>query len=302
MTLLKYLLLFPLFTFCSNGQTEAGVEFAPGEKYEQSVTIPPLPDKLSFASEAVPIDYFDVREAILREMTVITYWHSSMTQILLLDNRFGKVIKEILKEEKIPQDFYYLCIAESGLHPAVSGAGAAGYWQFLEGTAKEYGLVVNDEVDERYNLEKSTRAACAYFKKAYATFGSWTMAAASYNIGMSNVKYRIEKQSIKNYYDMQFPEETARYLFRALAFKSIMADPKRYGFVIDEEYLYRPFEYKKVEVEGPIANWSDFAAEHKTNFKLLKIFNPWIRANNMENKQKNKFVVKVPVEGFREKR
>ena len=166
MTLLKYLLLFPLFTFCSNGQTEAGVEFAPGEKYEQSVTIPQLPDKLSFASEEVPMDYFDVREAILREMTVITYWHSSMTQILLLDNRFGKVIKEILKEEKIPQDFYYLCIAESGLHPAVSGAGAAGYWQFLEGTAKEYGLVVNDEVDERYNLEKSTRAACSYFKKA----------------------------------------------------------------------------------------------------------------------------------------
>ena len=270
-----------------------------GGGLEQVVRIPPLPAELTFAGENVPLKYMDVKEALQREMTVITYWHASLTYILQLNNRYEKTIKAILKEEQIPEDFYYLCIAESGLQPVVSPVDAEGYWQFLAPTAKEYGLVVDDEVDERYNIEKSTRAAAAYFKKAYAEFGTWTMAAASFNIGFSNVRFRMNVQSQKNYYDVQFPEETSRYLFRALAFKTILADPQTYGFKIEKDQLFPPLEYSEVKVNGPVANWSVFAAKYKTNFKILKIYNQWIRANMMVNKKGRTYVVKVPKEGVR---
>ncbi len=181
----------------------------------------------------------------------------------------------------------------------VSPAGAEGYWQFLRGTAKQYGLTVDEEVDERYNIEKSTRAAAAYFKKGREEFGSWTLSAASYNIGLENVRYRIRMQSESNYYDMQFPEETGRYVFRALAFKIIMADPEKYGFFIDSDKLFPPLRYKEVDVKGAVSNWSDFARQHNTNFKILKIYNQWIRANMLHNKTGNSYKVKVPEKGYR---
>lgn len=285
---IRLLLLLPLLSFCTYGSS-----------VEQVVTIPPIPTEISFAGEKVPLQYMDVKEALQREMLVITYWHASLTYILQLNNRYEATIKNILKEEGISEDFYYLCIAESGLQPVISPANASGYWQFLASTAKESGLVVDDEVDERYNIEKSTRAAAAYFKRAYLEFGTWTMAAASFNIGLSDVRYRMEIQSQKNYYDTQFPEETTRYLFRALAFKTILANPELYGFKIEKDQLYPPLEYTEVTVTGPIENWSAFAAKYKTNFKLLKIYNQWIRANRMENKAKRTYMVKVPKEDSR---
>lgn len=293
---LKYLVLLPLLTFCTNGGTSANSNDSVG----QVVTLPALPKQLSFSGEKVPLNYLDVRESLQREMMVITYWHANLAYILQLNGRYEKEIKDILKQEGISEDFYYLCIAESGLQPVASYASAGGYWQFLPGTAKEYGLMVDDEVDERYNVEKSTRAAAAYFKKAYKILGNWTMAAASYNIGLSNVRYRMDKQSQRNYYDTQFPDETARYVFRALAFKAIMTDPEAYGYKIGKEDLYRPYEYTEVTVNGPVENWSVFAAKYKTNFKLLKMYNQWIRANSLVNKTKKSYVVRVPKEGTRE--
>ncbi|NCB98921.1 MAG: lytic transglycosylase domain-containing protein, partial [Bacteroidia bacterium] len=241
----KLLFLIPALSFCTGGGVNSGQTIQNGE---QVAVIPELPSRISFAGEEVPLKYFDVRESLQREMTVITYWHSSMILIFQNDNRYKREIMKILKEEGVPEDFYYLCIAESGLQPVSSYAGACGYWQFLAATAKEYGLVVNDEVDERYNIRKSTYAAAAYFKKAYAELGSWTLAAASYNIGLGNVKYRKKIQFQNNYYDMQFPEETGRYVFRALAFKTIMKDPEKYGFKLDKEQLYPEFDYKEVTV------------------------------------------------------
>jgi len=289
----------PILAFCTGAGNSA---FAEGDisQVDQVVKVPAIPRSLSFAGEDVPLNYFDVKESIQRELMVISYWHASITYIIQLNNRYKDEIKAILKEEGLHEDFYYLCIAESGLQPVVSSANAGGYWQFLAGTAKEYKLIVDEEVDERYNIEKSTRAAAAYFKKAYAEFGTWTMAAASFNIGMSNVRYRMKMQSLKNYYDMQFPEETARYVYRALAFKILLEDPRRFGFYIGAEDLYKPLEYKEVTVKGVVENWSEFAAKHNTNFKLLKMYNQWIRSNKLENRQNHTFVVKVPKEGTRE--
>ncbi len=292
----KLLFLIPALSFCTGGGVNSGQTIQNGE---QVAVIPELPSRISFAGEEVPLKYFDVRESLQREMTVITYWHSSMILIFQNDNRYKREIMKILKDEGVPEDFYYLCIAESGLQPVSSYAGACGYWQFLAATAKEYGLVVNDEVDERYNIRKSTYAAAAYFKKAYAELGSWTLAAASYNIGLGNVKYRKKIQFQNNYYDMQFPEETGRYVFRALAFKTIMKDPEKYGFKLDKEQLYPEFEYKEVTVNTPIENWSAFAAKHRTNFKLLKMYNQWIKANNLTNKNRDTFIVRIPKEGTR---
>ncbi len=297
-------LLMPFISFCTNAESADSLNnrmvYQGNIAFNQDVRIPPIPESASFAGEEVPLHYFDVRESLVREITSLSYLHGTMIFVMQLDNRYGPEIRKILKEEGIHDDFYFLCIAESMLQPLVSPANAAGYWQFLAGTAREYGLVVDNEVDERYNIEKSTRAAAAYFRKAYAEFGSWTMAAASYNTGLTNVRYRMSIQSKENYYDTQFVEETGRYVFRALAFKAILTNREKYGFFISKEELFSPLEYYEVEVKGAVENWSDFAAKHNTNFKLIKIYNQWIRSNKLDNKQKRTYKVKIPAKGFRE--
>ena len=261
----------------------------------QNVVIPKVPQEASFAGERVPLEYFDVRESLQREMLIINYWHGSLSYIVQLSGRYKDLVCKILKEEGVPEDFFYLCVAESSLQPSSSPAGAKGYWQFLSGTAKDYGLEVGSEVDERYHWEKATRAACKYFKKGYQKYGNWTLAAASYNVGMANIDSRIGYQSLSNYYDMQLPLETARYVYRAVAFKIIMNNLKDYGFNIGEEDLYKPIECKEVEVKGPVANWSEFAREHNTNFKMIKMCNEWIRSNKLTNKLGKTYKVLVPV-------
>ncbi len=296
-----FALLIPLLSYCTNADSVENQPVFEGRDVPfQDIRIPPVPKQISFAGEEVPLHFFDIKESLQREITSLSYFHGTMIFIMQLSNRYGPRIREILKEEGVPDDFFYLAIAESGLQPVVSPAGAAGYWQFLPGTAREYGLVVDSEVDERYNIEKSTRAAAAYLKKAYAEFGTWTMAAASYNTGLTNVRYRMNIQSKSNYYDTQFVEETGRYVFRALAFKTILSDPSRYGFNIDQDDLYPPLKYKEVEVKGSVENWSEFAEKHGTNFKLLKMYNQWIRANRLDNKNRRTFKVQIPPEGFRE--
>lgn len=308
-------LLFPLVVCCKEHSTvpdtsevveyindifeapQTGVQ----SDVNQKVVLPPIPKKASFAGEEVPLHYFDVRESLQRELTIITYWHGSLTYIMQLAGRHKPLIDKILKEEGMHPDFFYLCVAESSLQPVVSPANASGYWQFLASTGREYGLEVNNQVDERYHLEKSTRAACRYLKKAYEKYGTWTLAAASYNVGMANVDERIKYQSIKDYYSMQLPLETARYVYRALAFKTIMNNPKEYGFYITDSDKFKPIECKEIVVKGSIANWSEFAARHNTNFKMIKMCNEWIRSNKLDNKQNKTYKVLVPVEGVREK-
>jgi len=261
-----------------------------------------LPKKLSFAGEPVPMDYYDVRENLDREILSTVYFHSQTIRYIKNAPRYFSIIEPILKSNGIPEDFKYLCVAESGFDVrAVSPAKAVGLWQLIESAAKENGLEVNSEVDERYHIEKSTEAACRILKSAYLKFGSWSLVAASYNGGRTFVDRQIDTQKVKSYYDLMFGEETTRYVFRILAFKMVMEEPKKYGFMIDKDQLYPIIETKNIEIKGPVTDWATFAIEKGINYKILKMFNPWLRESFLKNLTRKTYTLKIPEKGFRTK-
>lgn len=262
----------------------------------QALTVDvPLPQEISFAGEKVPLHRIDVQEALRKELIVNTYLHSHTIQLLRNAPRIFARIEPILKEQGIPEDFKYLAVIESNLNPlAVSPAGAVGIWQFMPGTAREVGLEVNNEIDERYNLEKSTLAAAAYLQKAYDNFGTWTLAAASYNAGNNMIRKQMGIQKENDYYDLLLGEETERYVFRILALKEIMSNPQLYHFNVQSA---NPIEKnKKVKVHGPIESWADFAHKHKISYKTLKRFNPWLRKSNLKNHEHKVYEILIPAE------
>ena len=254
------------------------------------------PEELNFAGEEIPIQSPEIWERLDKELLKNTYWQSSTMLFFKKANKYFPIIEPILKKNNIPNDFKYLALIESGLDNIVSPAGAAGFWQILKGTALEYGLEVNSEIDERYNLEKSTEVACAYLQEAYDKFGNWTMAAASYNMGKNGARRNIEKQGTNNYYNLHLNSETARYVFRIIAVKEIMENPKKYGFIFRTKDLYVMSEYKTLEVDSTIANLSDFAKIQGVNYKLLKQFNPWLRVSSLPDKSRKKYVLKIPTD------
>ncbi|MDR0510203.1 MAG: lytic transglycosylase domain-containing protein [Rikenellaceae bacterium] len=262
----------------------------------QNVGPAPIPDTLTFAGEAAPLQYRDVREGLQHEMLTTTYMHARTTLTLLAVKRIRAVVLPIMRREGLPDDFFYLCMAESGLSPeAVSSAGAGGLWQFMPEVGKSYGLTVNKDVDERYHIEKATVAACAYLKEAYRQFGSWTLAAASYNIGFKGVASRLDTQKVGGYYDLFFPQETLRYVFRILSFKLLCADMPLYGYDIPSEMFYKPYpDCRTVEVADREIDWSMVAIANGTNYKLLREMNPWIRTYNYKNDKGMCFTVKIP--------
>ncbi len=260
-----------------------------------------IPDSLYFAGERVPLENFDVRESLDKEMLKTTFWHSEMILYMKRANRYFPIIEPILKKTGIPDDFKYVCIAESGLADVVSPAKAEGFWQFMEGTAKQFGLEVNAEVDERYHLKRATFAACKYLKSKYEKFGSWTIAAASYNAGDNGIDVMMKYQKEKSYYDLSLYTETSRYVYRALAIKLILQNPEKYGFNISKRDLYPQISIKEVEVDSSITDMVTFAKSQGTNYKLLKMFNPWLRAHQLANKSKKKYTIEIPDEGARSK-
>lgn len=254
-----------------------------------------MPASVSFAGEPVPLDDEEVRERLDRELTVNGYWHSNMIQNLKLANRWFPVIEKVLKENNIPDDFKYLAIAESGLRNVISPSDAHGYWQFLKGTGLQYGLIINAEVDERYDMEKSTLAATKYLKDAYKKFGNWTLAGASYNAGMGSIEGAVSYQKENAYYDLYLKDETSRYIFRALAYKIIFENTQKYGFFLTKEDLYNPLEYKTVKVDSTITDLADFAQKHNTNYKMLKYYNPWLRSTLLTVKKGETYTFKLPL-------
>jgi len=240
-----------------------------------------LPDQLDFAGEQVPLNEWDIAEHLDRELLINTYWHSSSLRIIKLANRWFPIITQILKENEIPDDFKYLAVAESGLQNIVSPAGAAGFWQFMPKTAKQYGLKISSEIDQRYDVVSATRAACKYLNDSYQKFHSWTLAAAAYNIGSGRLLQSIEQQEISNYYNLYLNKETARYIYRILAFKLILSDPTQYGFCFNENDLYKPIPYQNYFLTKPLDNLAKFAIEQHTNLKMLKLLNPWIKGNKL---------------------
>lgn len=276
----------------SSARSEEDKILNPVQKYE-SVEIP---ESLSFLGEKMPLERFDVREALDREILSNAYFHSQTIRYIKMAPRYFSVIEPILKENGVPTDFKYLALAESGFNPrAVSPASATGLWQFMKDTGKEYGLEINNEVDERYHVEKSTRAACNYLKDAYQKLGNWTLVAASFNAGMNGVQRQIERQKSNNYYDMLFVEETQRYVFRIVALKLILENPEKYHFYIGEKEKYPVIKTRKVVVKGAVGDFAAFARENGINYKLLKDFNPWLRDTKLSNPSGKSYEIQIPV-------
>lgn len=253
----------------------------------------PIPDSLSLVSEQVPIFQKDVRERIDRELLVNTYWQSNALLLFKRKNKYFPIMEPILKRYGVPDDFKYLAVAESGLQNVTSPAGAKGFWQIMKNTGIEYGLEINNEVDERYHLEKSTEVACKYLLKAKQKFGSWTLAAAAYNAGMNKISRELEKQKTDNYYDLLLNEETSRYVPRIISIKHILEHPEDFGFVFSKEDLYTPYDYYEVSVDSSITNLAEFAHQMNITYKELKLLNPWLRSDKLTNKKKKTYHIKI---------
>jgi membrane-bound lytic murein transglycosylase D len=257
-----------------------------------------FPVEVDFAGEKTPLYIADVNERFDRELLVNANLHAPTTLILKRANRAFPIIEPILKKNGVPDDFKYLAVIESALINVVSASGARGVWQFMPETAKEKGMEVSETVDERYHLEKSTEAACKYLLVAKEKFGSWTLAAASYNGGMNGVSKQMEFQKVSNYYDLLLTEETSRYVFRILALKEIMKNPEKYGFSIPKQELYNILPTRKIEIDSTISDLATFAKGQGVNYKILKIHNPWLRDKKLDNVNKKIYTVEIPLEGY----
>lgn len=265
-----------------------GHEFSP-------VYSPRVPEKVHFAGKTISLDHSDMWERLDRELTAMTYTHGNTLLTLKRANRFFPVMAPIIKAQGLPSDIIYLAAIESSLNPrAVSAAKAGGMWQFMPSTAKEYGLEVNNEVDERFDVEKSTLAACKYLKNAYSRYGNWESVAASYNGGMARITNELDAQQASSAYDLWLADETMRYIYRLLAMKMIMGNPSDYGFHLTKDQLYQPLEYKSIQVSGPVDSWADWAVANGTDYKTLREHNPWIRAKSLTNKSGRTYTVRIP--------
>ena len=257
-----------------------------------------IPNVMTFAGERVPLQDTDVRERLDREIHVNTYWHSNMLLMIKKANRFFSEIEPLLKKYNLPDDFKYLAVAESGLDNVTSHAGASGFWQFMKATGKEYGLEINNYVDERYNLELATKVAAQYLINSKELFGSWTNAAAAYNAGNAGITKQMKRQDATNYYSLLLNSETGRYVFRILAFKEILSNPEKYGFYVDQQDLYQAIPTKTIIVNTPVQDFAKFAKQQGINYKILKIHNPWLRDTYLKNASGKAYSIKIPIPGY----
>lgn len=255
---------------------------------------PALPESMSFAGEAVPMDRWEVREQLDRELTYNYFQPQNVVYIIKLAERFFPQIEPVLKANNVPDDFKYLCVAESNLQNLISKVGATGFWQFMAGTAPGYNLEVSGTVDERYHVIKSTEAACQYLKQAYNKFSNWTAAAASYNCGMGGYNQRATQQGSNNYYDLVLPEETNRYIFRILTFKHLLSNADELGYDISNSYRYTDLKTRTLAINQNIPNLVSFARSNGTTYKVLKTLNPWLRGNSLTIKAGRSYQLILP--------
>lgn len=257
---------------------------------------PQVPKSVVFCGKEIDLTRFDRYERMDRELLAFTYMHSTSIQMIKKANRYFPIVEPILKEEGIPDDFKYLMVIESNLNPnARSVAGAAGLWQFMKTTGREYGLEVNDNIDERYHIEKATRAACKYLKDAYAKYNDWVAVAASYNAGQARISDQLEKQFTDDALDLYLVEETARYVYRIIAAKTMFADPSQFGFILKASDLYVPIPYREITLTSGIENLARWAKSQGTTYALLKNLNPWLRQDFLQNRTHRTYVLKVPL-------
>ncbi|MCS7035181.1 MAG: lytic transglycosylase domain-containing protein [Saprospiraceae bacterium] len=292
LNILLALALTGLFLLSFKGN-ESGAGFPAPPQTIRSIN---LNKDYDFCSEKFPMDNFDVRQRLDAELLRNVYFHSSTILALKRAHALFPVLEPILKEEGVPEDLKYLAVAESNLSNAVSPAGARGVWQFMKSAADQYGLEVNDEVDERYHLEKATRAACRYLRRQKELLGSWVLAAAAYNGGPARISTEMQNQRARSFFDLNLAaDETMRYPFRIVALKEVMQNPEYYEYRIEKDHLYEPLPpYKVVKVDGPVASWADFAAEHGVSYRMFKLYNPWLISNQLTNKARKTYEVRLP--------
>ena len=290
-----FLFLFSIFFLSSSYLNNSDNIHQQGFNSKYNVYSVLKPNNLKFADELVPNTSLDVWERLDKELLKNIYWQSNTLLYFKRANKYFPIIEEILAKNNIPDDFKYLALIESGFEYTVSPSGAAGFWQIMRGTAREYGLEVNYAIDERYNLRKSTEAACSYLRKAYDEFGSWTMAAASYNMGINGVRRKIEKQETNNYFNLYLNDETSRYVFRIIVIKEIMENPRKYGFVFRDNDLYTHPQVKQIRVDSTIDNLYSFAKDHNINYKILKKYNPWLRISKLPDESRRVYYIDIPI-------
>jgi len=283
------------FSYIHYDASAEGLNKASGEETPALNVSPYLPESVAFAGEKIPLEVYWVRENLDRELTIASYHHSTTILSIKRAARFFPTIEKILAEEGLPDDFKYLCVAESNLQNIVSPAKASGFWQFLESTAKIYGLEVNSEVDERYHLEKATRAACRYLKDSKNRLGSWALAAAAYNMGEVGLKRNMETQQCSNYWDLLLNQETARYMYRIIAYKLIFEHPERYNFSLATTDLYYPIPATEMAIDTTIPDLYQFAVDQQITYRELKELNPWLRKTSLTVKN-NKYTISLPVQ------
>jgi len=257
-----------------------------------------IPESVEFCGKKISLDRYDMHERYDREINGFTYLHSSTMLLIKRANRYFPIIEPILKKYNIPDDFKYLAVIESNLSlRAISPAKAVGLWQFMPETAKKFGLEVNEQVDERYHIEKSTEAACQYLNQAYSKYGDWASVAASYNAGMGKISSELNNQMVSTAFDLLLVEETSRYVFRIIAIKEIFKNPYKYGFVLKKEDLYPVIRTKKVEISSNIPDLAMFAKEHNISFHQLKDFNIWLRGRDLSISPKNPkiYTIDIPI-------
>lgn len=289
-------IVFLTLAILSNNKLSTSALISYGSPPSYKIQAVNIPQQVSFAGEEIKLDEVDLIERMDKELLVNTYWQSNTLLMIKRAHKYFPQIEKILAEEGVPDDFKYLALIESGLEQVRSPKGAKGFWQIMRTTGKELGLEVNSNVDERYHVALSTRAACKYLKKAKDRLGSWTLAAASYNRGIAGIKRTLSKQQANNYFDLLLGTETKRYVFRILAVKEIIQTPEKYGFQIETAQKYSPLKYRTVEVDTAITNIARFAKQMGVNYKVMKLYNPWLIQNHLNNKSRKKYRIALPFE------
>jgi hypothetical protein len=284
---------FAITSFIANYDED--VKTSPEKSFENDYNVfaIDLPEQIDFAGEKIPLDIPDIKERLDRELLVNTYWQSNALLLIKRAHKYFPIIEPILKKNGSPDDFKYLAVAESGLEHVVSPAGATGFWQIMKGTAQDYGLEVNNNVDERYHIEKATEVASQYLNNSKERFGTWTLAAASYNAGNAGISRELKRQEVDDYFDLLLNPETSRYVFRIVALKHILSNAEDFGFHYEDKDLYEMKPIKKVEVDTAVSDFVNFAKQFNMNYKTLKIHNPWLRDKHLDNYSKKVYKIEV---------
>ena len=298
-TCLLFLVLLSIVC-ASTVQAQSKAPLSVGQTILESIR---MIEPLSFCGEPVPLREPEIKERLERELLISLDNSDDIILWIKRANRYFPHIEKVLKEQSMPDDLKYITIAESSLRPlAFSNKGAAGYWQFIEGTGIRYGLSINSDIDERRNFYKATPAALKYLSDLYSLFGSWTLAAAAYNMGEDGLKSEILVQQVDNYYKLDLYQETQRYVFRILAAKIIMSNPSRFGYVLSKEDLYLPRQFDKVEITAsqPVP-LHIIAQAANTYFKVIKELNPHIKNYHLPAGTYELGIPKGAAAGFRER-